>query len=259
MRGTVTKFFMVDKRSMRRKRRKPYNLKIGDVSLGRGPRIVAVIWGPELVALAARAREDGADLLEVRVDLFKKVNLASLKKELKVIRQKVKLPLIATVRRRDEGGGHRYSERERLCLLKSLIPLIDAVDIELRSERIVREVIRQARLGKRKVLVSYHNLVKTPSDEELESIACRAKGVGGDIVKIAARAKSRDEVVRLMTFTYHCPCKPLVSISLGRAGTISRVLAPFFSSCLTYGYVDSPAATGQLSVSQLKEKLRGFF
>ena len=240
-------------------KRRPYRLSIGNVGIGRVPRIVAVVWGPQLLELAAKARENGADLLEVRIDLFKKVNLAGLKKELKVIRQKVKLPVIVTVRRKDEGGGRRYSERERLLLLKSLIPSIDAVDIELRSERIGGEVIREAKLRKRKILVSYHNLVKTPPDEELEDIAFRAKGAGGDIVKIAVRAKSRDEVVRMMTFTYHCPHRPLVSISLGRAGTISRVLAPFFGSCLTYAYVDSPAAPGQLNVSQLREELKRFF
>lgn len=234
-------------------------ISIGDVSLGRGPRVVAVIWGPLLVELAARAREEGADLLEVRVDLFKKVDLGSLEKDLKVIRQKIKLPIIATVRRKDEGGGHSYSERERLHLLKSLTPLIDALDIELRSKRIIGEVIREARLKRKKVLVSYHNLLKTPADEELENIVCQAKERGGDIVKIAARAKNKDEVARLMTFTYRCPGKPLVSISLGRVGTISRILAPFFGSCLTYGYVDSSAAPGQLNVSQLKQELKRLF
>ncbi|MCD5397846.1 type I 3-dehydroquinate dehydratase [candidate division NPL-UPA2 bacterium] len=234
-------------------------LSIGNVSLGQGPRIVAVIWGSELVELAARAKEDGADLLEVRIDLFKKVNLVSLKKELKVIRQKVKLPLIATVRRRDEGGGYRYLERERLHLLESLIPLIDVVDIELRSKGIAKKVIRRAKLKKKKVLISYHNLVKTPSDEKLETIACQAKEMGGDIVKIATLANDRDEVTRLMIFTYRCPCRPLISISLGWMGAISRILAPFFGSCLTYAYVDSPAAPGQLSVSQLKQELKKFF
>ncbi len=240
-------------------KQKPHELSLGNVRLGRVPRIVAVIRGAELVKLAARAAEDGADLLEVRVDLFKKLNPVSLKRDLQVIRQKVKLPLIATIRRQDEGGGRRYPERERLRLLKSLIPLIDAVDIELRSRGIIREVIQEAKLRKRKILVSYHNLVKTPSNEELENIAGRAKELGGDIVKIAVRAKDKDEVIRLMTFAYRCPYKPLVSISLGRVGTISRILAPLFGSCLTYAYVDSPVAPGQLNVSQLREELKKFF
>ena len=61
-------------------RRKAKNLSIGKVELGRVPRIAAVIRGPQLVELAVRAREDGADILEVRVDLFQKVNLVGLKK-----------------------------------------------------------------------------------------------------------------------------------------------------------------------------------
>ena len=241
-------------------RRKAKNLSIGKVELGRVPRIAAVIRGPQLVELAVRAREDGADILEVRVDLFQKVNLVGLKKDLRIIKQKAKLPLIVTVRRKDEGGGRRYLERERLRLLKSLIPLTDAVDIELRSRGIIREVIRLAKLKKKKVLVSCHDLVRTPSNEGLKNIACRAKELGGDIVKIAARAKNKDDVVRLLDFTYHCPYKPLVSISLGQRGSLfSRVLAPLFGSCLTYAYVDTPVAPGQLSVSQLRRELKKFF
>ena len=65
--------------------------------------------------------------------------------------------------------------------------------------------------------------------------------------------------MRLMTFAYSCTYQPLVSISLGRAGTVSRILAPLFGSCLTYAYVDSPVAPGQLNVSQLREELKKFF
>lgn len=239
-------------------KRKSPNLSMGGVEIGLVPRVVAVIWGPPLLELAARAREEGADLLEVRVDLFKKVNLESLKKDCRTIRQKVGLPIIATVRRQDEGGGRLYPEGERLRLFKSLIPLVDAVDIELRSKGIIREVIREAKLRRRKILISYHNLKRTPPDEELENIAGQAKKNGGDIVKIAALAKKGDDVARLMAFTYHCSHKPLVSISLGRTGTISRILSPFFGSCLTYAYVHNSAAPGQLNVSQLRGELKRF-
>lgn len=228
------------------------------MKIGRGPKIVAVIWGDRLLELAAAAKEEGAEVLEVRVDLFKKVNLAGLKKSLKEIKRKIKLPIIATVRRKDEGGGRRYTERERLHIFRSLTPMVDGVDIELRSEKIIGEVIREAKLRGRLALVSYHNLTKTPPDGILKDRACRAKEIGADIVKIATLAKNKRDVARLLCFTYQCPHKPLVTISLGRVGSISRIIAPLFGSRLTYGCVETEAAPGQLHVLHLKEELKKF-
>lgn len=225
------------------------------MKIGRGTKIVAVIWGDRLLELAGAAKEDGAQALEIRVDLFERVNLVSLKKRLKEIKRKVKLPIIATVRRRDEGGGRRYTERQRLHIFRSLMPMVDGVDIELRSGRIIGEVIREAKLRRRLVLVSYHNLAKTPPNGALERIACRAKEMGADTVKIATLAKSKQDVARLLSFTYQCPHKPLVTISLGRMGRISRIIAPLFGSRLTYAYVETEAAPGQLDVLRLKKEL----
>ena len=226
--------------------------------MGRGAKIVAVIWGDGLLRLATSAKEGGAEVLEVRVDLFETVNLVSLKKRLKEIKRKVELPIIATVRRRDEGGGRRYTERQRLHIFRSLMPLVDAVDIELRSGRIIGEVMREAKLRGRLVLVSYHNLTKTPSNGILKDIARRAKEMGADIVKIATLAKSRQDVARLLSFTYQCPHKPLVTISLGRLGSISRIIASLFGSRLTYACVETEAAPGQLDVLRLREELEKF-
>lgn len=240
------------------KRRVGKKTSIGKVCLGQVPRVVAVIWGRGLVDLAVKAKEDGADLLEVRIDLFKKIRMANLKKDLVTIRKKIKLPVILTLRRKDEGGGRNYSGKERLKILKSLMPLTEAVDIELRSKNIIEDVIREAKRKRKKVLVSYHNLVETPRDKKLEDIICRAGELGANIIKIAARAKNKDDVIRLMNFGYSSTChQPLVFISMGRMGTvISRVVAPFFGSCLAYAYVDKPAALGQLSVVKLKKRLK---
>ncbi len=227
--------------------------------MGRGAKIVAVIWGDRLLELATTAREEGAQVLEVRVDLFERVNLISLKKRLKEIKREVKLPIIATVRRRDEGGGRRYTERQRLHMFRSLMPMVDGVDIELRSGKIIGEVVREAKRRRRLVLISYHNLEKTPPNSILKDIAYRAKQMGADMVKIAALAKNRQDVARLLSFTYQSPHKPLATISLGRVGRISRIIAPLFGSRLTYGCVETEAAPGQLDVLHLKEKLEKFY
>ena len=226
--------------------------------IGPGAKIVAVVWGRRLLELAGAAKEDGAQVLEVRVDLFREVDLPSLKDRLKQLRRQVELPIIATVRRKDEGGGRRYSERQRLHILRSLMPPVDAVDIEFRSRTIIGEVVTEAKLQDRLVLISYHNLEETPPDATLEDIALRAKDMGADLVKIAAHANSRRDVARLLSFTYRCPHIPLVTISMGRMGSISRVAAPMFGSRLSYARVESESAPGQLDVRSLKGELERF-
>ena len=227
--------------------------------IGPGPEIVAVVWGDRLLELARAAKEDGAQVLEVRVDLFQEVDLPSLKDGLKQLKRQVELPIIATVRRRDEGGGQRLSEQQRLEILRALMPLVDAVDIELRSETIIQEVVEEAKLRRKLVLISYHNLEETPPNATLEDIASRAKAMGADLVKIAALPRNRDDVARLLSFTYWCPHKPLVTISMGPMGSISRVAAPIFGSQLSYARVESESAPGQLDVRSLKEDLERFY
>ena len=227
--------------------------------IGQKPRIVAVVWGDRLLELAFSAKDNGAQVLEVRIDLFHKVDLNNLEGRLKQLRRQVKLPIIATVRRKDEGGGRRYSEQQRLHILISIMPLVDVVDIEYRSRTIIQEVIREAKLRHKSLLISYHNLRETPPGAALKEIASRAKGMGADIVKIAAMANSKRDVARLLSFSYGCPHKPLVAISMGRLGRISRVVAPIFGSCLNYAHVESESAPGQLDVLSLKEDLEKFY
>jgi 3-dehydroquinate dehydratase-1 len=226
--------------------------------LWQGVKIAAVVWGDRLLELARAAKEDGADLLEVRVDLFPSVDVAGLRESLKELRKQVGLPRLATVRRKDEGGGQRISEFQRLNILRSLIPLVDAVDIELRSRTIVGEVVQRAKQAGKLVLISYHNLNATPPDATLENIAVRGRDLGADLVKIAAHAESIQDVARLLSFAYRYSHIPMIIISMGETGSISRVAASAFGSRLSYARVDAESAPGQLDVRSLGNELERF-
>jgi len=43
---------------------------------------------------------------------------------------------------------------------------------------------------------------------------------------------------------------------MGEKGKHSRVIAPVYGSVMTYGYVDTPTAPGQLKVDELKKILK---
>jgi len=135
------------------------------------------------------------------------------------------------------------------------MPFVDAVDIEIDAS-INREIIAMAR-GKT-IIVSEHDFEKMPDLSHLEKIASKANSLGATIIKIAAMAHNRQDVVRLMEFTA-AKRNNLVTIAMGNYGAISRVLAPVFGSLFTYGFVKKSVAPGQLSLHKLVEELRLYY
>ena len=83
------------------------------------------------------------DILEIRVDRFKKTDPLYVRNIVKT-RRKIGVPLILTVRGKEEGGQKEISNELKLSIFKECMLLVDAVDIELRSP-ILAEVIKIAR------------------------------------------------------------------------------------------------------------------
>ena len=225
----------------------------------KGSRIAAVILGKFPIKDAVYAKKAGADMLELRLDQFKSIKLQYLTATIKEIKAKTRLPLIATMRSSSEEKflplRHQIKEKERLNIIMGILPLVDLVDIELSARTIIKTVIFAAHSLHKKVIVSCHNFKKTPSFKELSAIDRKARQKGADIVKIAAFARSEEDVARLMVFTYISKIRPIVTIAMGKKGALSRLIAPIFGSRITYAAVTKKAAPGQLSLSSLKNKI----
>jgi len=116
-------------------------------------------------------------------------------------------------------------------------------------------VIRLAKRRKKKVIISYHNFKETPPDQQLVKLIRKGKAKGGDIIKLAVMSRTEEDVTRLLGLTYQHRDDHIITISMGKKGRISRIVAPLFGSLLTYGYVDSPIAPGQLSIGELKKMM----
>ncbi|HBR16550.1 MAG: type I 3-dehydroquinate dehydratase [Deltaproteobacteria bacterium RIFCSPLOWO2_12_FULL_43_16] len=232
-------------------------MKIGKLKLGDTPRIAAVIVDGEDRKAIAAAKRDGADLLELRIDCFKKQDVVAVQKIVKHIQTK-KLPLLATIRSKAEGGKSGISEKERLRLFQNIMPLVDAVDIELGSKKILGDVIKEAHRFKKKVIVSYHNFKNTPEQKKLEAIIKNSKKAGGDIVKIAAFAKNKKDIIRLASLA--ASHSGIITIAMGSMGIVSRILFPMLGSLLTYCSVTKSSAPGQISLKTtaalLKETIK---
>ena len=225
-------------------------MKIGTVFAGKTGLICAVIVDSVNLKVAAKAKKAGADILELRVDTFKERDPEALKVEFSRLKKAAKLPIILTIRSKKEGSAEDISDKERLELFKTLIPLSDAVDIELSSKRILRKVAALAASFRKKLIISYHNFKSSPTDAGLAKILNGAEENGADIIKIAATVKKTGDFKRLAGLLMLD--KELIVIAMGERSAASRVFFPFLGSLVTYASITGATAPGQLSISDMK-------
>ncbi|TAN59614.1 type I 3-dehydroquinate dehydratase [bacterium] len=229
-------------------------IKIGTRELGKIPAIAVSISDREDNRIL---RSAFVDMVEIRVDQFGKTDPSHIRNII-MMRRKAGVPLILTVRSREEGGRKVISDDLKLKIFKDNIPLVDAVDIELKSN-ILPEVVRAARKNKKIVIVSAHDFKITPNDKILKDTLAKAIRSGAHIVKIAAKANREEDVARLMRFTMENKSKNMITISLGEIGSISRLIFPGFGSLITYAYISRPSGLGQRTLRELREHLRIYY
>jgi 3-dehydroquinate dehydratase-1 len=228
-------------------------LAVGTVPLSAGaPRIVAAGGAADVGALAAA---DGADLVELRADLWDDPSPAELPGLLERLRAGGR-PVILTARAAAEGG-RPLEEGLRRALYAAGLAHADAIDVEIASTALVAELVPRARSAGRTVILSAHFLDATPPSAALLALVDRAVALGADVTKLAAHAADLAGLRTLIGVTLAAADRGLVTLALGPAGPLSRVALPAAGSLLTYGHVGRPTApSGQLPVAELAPLLR---
>jgi 3-dehydroquinate dehydratase-1 len=243
---------------MRNRRRTLAAPTIGRLQLGGGvPHVVLCVTDARRGRLPRAAKPDA---IEARIDLFRDRSPHHVEAVLRQLGQ-ARVPLIATIRTTREGGCWTESERERERLFDLVLPLVDAVDLELSSRALARRVGRKARDLRRTVIISSHAFRSTPPLATLTQRIRAARSLGAGIVKLASAASSPADVARLLRVLTTHPAVPLVVIAMGRIGTLSRVLFPAAGSLLTYAVADGDASTapGQLTIQALQADLARYY
>src|SRR4051812_36151781 len=166
------------------------------------------------------AARRGARLIELRLDFLAKAP------DFKRLLENKPCPVVATVRRPEDGGRWPGSEDARQTLLRQcIVSGFDWVDLETD----IADVIRRFRDVKR--IVSYHNMREVPAD--LEKIHERMCQQDADVVKIAVRVHHPAENLRLLNLVKKAT-KPTVALGMGDLGMPSRILGAKFGSPFTY-------------------------
>ena len=204
----------------------------------------------------AQIKNLGVGLLELRADLFKKSDSAYIIDQIKH-RRSLRIPLLLTLRnQKKEGAVKEFSDKLKMQIIIDSLPLVDMIDIELSSSLLKQVIMLSRKLGK-KVIVSSHFFQGMPVG--LESVFKRSLSARADIVKIAAMAKSFDDVMTMISFTNRHRQTPLITMSLGSLGSISRLILPAAGSRFTYTFLNQPTAPGQVDVKTLKSHLKFYY
>ncbi len=199
----------------------------------------------EIGQRVSKALANGADLVEIRLDMSNTSSLDNLYPILKPYSDK----LILTLRPVDEGGHSTMSDYDRLSTLEKMGGLGPAyIDVELKTAKNVG-VERLRKQGCR-LIVSWHN-DSTPTVEELVTIAqdCLQHGV---VAKIVTLSKGVDDNFKILMLYTHLPAERLVAFCMGEKGWITRVLSMAAGAPIAYASLDElTTAPGQLSLKEM--------
>lgn len=172
---------------------------------------------------------------------------------------KLKKPIIVTARHPAEGGLHQLAAGERRDLLLRFLPHAAYVDVELRSAKMLSQLLGQAKGAGVKRIISVHDFQATPTLRKLHAFAARASALSPDIFKIATRVDSKDALARLLEFFESVGDQMQVSaMGIGKLGLQSRLELARRGSVLNYVHLGSAAIEGQPSLAQMRRALRSY-
>ena len=240
------------------------SVRIGSVCLGPLPvKILASLSDPTLESLTAAAHRHAAspvDIFEWRVDCFTDLRFSTLTQAARSMHSTLKHPLIATVRTRFEGGSFARDEDAYEAIVTALIAghRFDAIDVEIARAAAPR-IISAAHASGIPVIASYHNFDATPSEDEVLSRLSTMQSQGADVLKIAVMPRRPEDVLEFMssiTRARRMFTAPIIAMSMGNAGRITRVAGALYGSCATFASLASASAPGQIPAAELAVCLR---
>ena len=237
-----------------------------EIGTGR-PKICVPITGREEEEILSAAREikaSPADMVEWRADWFDGISDPERTRGvLERLRNTLgEIPLLFTFRTSGEGGEKEIDVPAYVSLNESAARsgMADLVDVEAFTESGAAEkIIEEAHSAGVRVIASNHDFYKTPSREEIISRLVKMQDMGADIAKIAVMPQSRKDVLTLLSATEEMTSEyaqiPVITMSMGALGAISRVCGETFGSAVTFGAVGRGSAPGQLGAGELETVL----
>ena len=244
-------------------------VKVRNIEIGAGiPKICVPIVDKteeEILESAKKITETKADLVEWRVDWFDEIfDFEKVQEVLGKLREVLgDRPILFTCRTANEGGQISLTKEQYICLNQCAIESrhADLVDVEVFGyQEAVKELVTFAHKCDVKVVGSNHDFHATPKKEEIIRRLIFMQELGADIPKIDVMPQNKQDVLTLLSATEEMvrehDLAPVVTMSMGPQGVISRIAGKVFGSAMTFGTVGKASAPGQLDVADLRMAMK---
>ena len=227
------------------------------------PLICAPLVGTDRAAVlaeASAARAAGADIVEWRLDYFQELDKAI--DTARALREALSMPVLLTRRSVAEGGQRvPITEKQVVELYAEACAagFADLIDYEMSNAatdvKAVREAARRHGVG---LVCSFHDFERTPPLPDLARQFRRAQELGGDVAKVSVMARSSEDTLTLLAATQQASQAlelPVIGISMGPHGALSRTIGFAFGSALTFGVATAGSAPGQMPIGELRSAI----
>lgn len=238
-------------------------LDIKGMKIGEGrPKTIISLMGAQVddnLSIIEKGISAGVECFEWRGDFAADVRNPELMAQhsIEISKALPNNPYLFTFRSTSQGGQLTIPADEYVALNKAIIEAkaIDMVDIEswIGDEKAL-ELVEYAHAHNVAAVISYHNFAGTPSVDWMVNLLTHMADLGADIPKIAVMAKDPQDALKLLAATEEMAHihseKPLLTMAMGREGSISRLAGELFGSALTFCSLEKASAPGQVDVEQ---------
>lgn len=217
-----------------------------------------------IVQQVRQLANERTQMIEWRIDWFEAADdTGQVLEVLRELQAACKNTLLLATYRTKKQGGEGTLPRDRVKeLLLSLAKSGDAdlLDAEYFELEQAQELFQRIHESGTLIVASHHNFQVTPSAEEMSGLLMQMQQSGADIVKLAVMPRRQTDVAELLLataqFKERYPDTPLITMSMGSMGVVSRVCGESFGSCVTFGAGEKASAPGQMGKTQLAEVLQ---
>lgn len=242
-------------------------VKLRQVELGRGrPKIAVPITGKttaEILNAVDPIKQAQPDVVEWRIDFFEGVTD---REQLQATGQKLRaalgaIALLTTFRTKGEGGELPLSDEQYFTVCANVLAgqFTDGLDVERYHDvSKVKALVNKAHAENVVVIMSNHDFDKTPAQAEIVTRLKSMVACGADVAKMAVMPQSVDDVLTLLSATNEARTtlnQPVITMSMGDLGKVSRLAGEVFGSCLSFATVGAASAPGQIALAHLRPEL----
>ena len=210
----------------------------------------------------AAAAGAAGDVVELRLDALSILDAPNVQNVLCAARAAIGqgVPLLATIRTKKEGGLADLTDAAYGELGTAICHsgLADLLDVEASTApAVIAAIQQQARESGVKTVFSSHNFAETPPTETMVNTLTDMVRRGADIAKLAVMPHTPADTARLLEATAQAAQAtgndtPLITMSMGQSGIISRLSGEIFGSAVTFGTIGAASAPGQIDLDSLR-------